>query len=686
MSINRLNSKEFLEVISTRSMPLYLYGNGNMCQELLSGSLDVLFQKVHFWKEEVKGIIDQKAQTKLDISQSKPLYTPKQFMDNEGAAVILLCTGVAKRHRDGYQSIITSLDNHNSEYFLITVYDLMTDKYYREDLGIFEAAGICKVLDMPTYLASAPWYFYKVFDQCQNYSYLDAKNIEKWISNCSEIMTKSKQIGIRDVRSDYFNVINGRRLIPVSAGNYQNRIHIFGDSRILSIRTSDEDTIESYLQKKLTEDNEKDYRVLNYGMPMFNLERLYYQISHAHYEEGDIIVVGGGIKQTLVKHAPDLEEILLKLVEISMKNQVKVIFLHCPCIYELNELTYIEQFILDAFLYLMTPLTYAQGQEWSDFMNSCIRNDIEIVDMSEYSKMRSSYGEIYIDTQHYGPNGNRWIADRLYWVVRAGEKKQPYKINVDKSNCLLDKSSCLLEKSIRYAKTIEEKAKNNGLSQKQMEHLRAYLKNCEEQIKISNAEGEIGAIVMNCNPFTLGHRYLIETAAALVKHLVVFVVEENKSYFDIKDRFFLVKEGCKDLENVSVVLSGKFIISSTTFPEYFCKDTLGDTYIDSSADLSLFGEYIAPYLGITRRFVGEEPFDLVTRQYNEMMKEVLEDYGVRVTEIPRKEMQGSAISASRVRKLLEINNLQKIKQLVPEVTFDYLLANYDKRWGNNDRT
>ena len=183
-----------------------------------------------------------------------------------------------------------------------------------------------------------------------------------------------------------------------------------------------------------------------------------------------------------------------------------------------------------------------------------------------------------------------------------------------------------------------------------------------------------GSIVMNCNPFTLGHRYLIEYASSKVDNLYIFVVQENKSYFPFEDRFRLVQQGTADLKNVTVLPSGNFIISATTFPGYFYKDNLKEAKIDCSNDLNVFAEYIAPSLNIKVRFAGQEPLDQVTRQYNEGMEEILPQHGIEFCEIPRKEDEEGTgvISASRVRKLLKENNFEQLKKLVPPTTLEYL--------------
>ena len=183
---------------------------------------------------------------------------------------------------------------------------------------------------------------------------------------------------------------------------------------------------------------------------------------------------------------------------------------------------------------------------------------------------------------------------------------------------------------------------------------------------------EIGSIVMNCNPFTLGHLHLIEYAAGQVDYLYIFVVEEDKSFFRFEDRIELVKAGTSHLENVKILPSGRFIISNTTFAEYFDKENSDGAKVDTSLDVETFGSQIAPFLNISVRFVGEEPLDFITAQYNRSMKEILPKYGIELREIPRKETDGVVISASRVRKCLEEKNWEEIKKLVPETTYSFL--------------
>ncbi len=183
----------------------------------------------------------------------------------------------------------------------------------------------------------------------------------------------------------------------------------------------------------------------------------------------------------------------------------------------------------------------------------------------------------------------------------------------------------------------------------------------------------VGSIVMNCNPFTYGHRFLIEEAGKQVDYLIIFVVQEDQSAFSFDMRMACVKAGVADLDNIFVVPSGDFIISQKTFPEYFLKVDDEDLTSNMEYDITIFAEKIAPRLNIKYRFVGEELSDAVTRQYNETMKSLLPKYDIEYVEIPRKTCNDEVISASRVRELMQnMDGIDEIAKLIPESTLSIL--------------
>jgi len=181
-----------------------------------------------------------------------------------------------------------------------------------------------------------------------------------------------------------------------------------------------------------------------------------------------------------------------------------------------------------------------------------------------------------------------------------------------------------------------------------------------------------GAIVMNCNPFTRGHRYLIETAAAKVDELFIFVVQENKSYFTFEQRFQMVTAGTAHLPNVHVIPSGIYMISSKTLPGYFEKAALTNAVVDASADLEYFVQ-LASALHISVRFAGNEPNDPFTRRYNENMQNFLPRYDIDFVEIDRIQHKALPISATNVRAAIENNDIHAVAAIVPETTLLYLI-------------
>ncbi len=196
-----------------------------------------------------------------------------------------------------------------------------------------------------------------------------------------------------------------------------------------------------------------------------------------------------------------------------------------------------------------------------------------------------------------------------------------------------------------------------------------------DSLACEKTQGSVGACVMNCNPFTLGHRYLIETAAKEVDLLYVFILSEDKSRFSAADRIEMARLGTADLPNVRILPTGDYLISSKTFPTYFLKDREAAPKAQCELDIEIFAKYFAPKFNISRRFVGSEPLSPLTNMYNEALLENLPKKNIEVTVIDRLERDANPISASAFRSLLESGKLDEAKALVPQTTFDYIQKN-----------
>ena len=196
-----------------------------------------------------------------------------------------------------------------------------------------------------------------------------------------------------------------------------------------------------------------------------------------------------------------------------------------------------------------------------------------------------------------------------------------------------------------------------------------------EKIKKSiDMDKQKAMLVMNCNPFTYGHQYLVEKAASENEEVIIFVVEEDKSAFPFKTRIELVRKGTAHLPNVKVVAGSEYIISSATFPNYFLRKEDDSLMEYTKLDATIAGKQFGKKLNINRRYIGEEPYCKVTSRYNQALMEILPKYNMEVVLVPRKEIDHTAISASIVREKLKEGKIEELKELVPPTTFEFLVS------------
>lgn len=192
-----------------------------------------------------------------------------------------------------------------------------------------------------------------------------------------------------------------------------------------------------------------------------------------------------------------------------------------------------------------------------------------------------------------------------------------------------------------------------------------------QNIKKDLDKDEYSAIVMNANPLTLGHEYLVDKALEEARDLIIFVLEEDASYFSAKDRYEIVKNHYHNNCRVHVYKSGPYIISRATFPTYFLKKDTDKLKVYTELDAKIFAKRIAKDLNIKKRYFGTEPIDKVTEKYNEMMKKILFEYGVESEFIERKKINNEYISASKLREGIE-TDFESIKKYLSQDVYEYL--------------
>ncbi|PID88177.1 MAG: [citrate (pro-3S)-lyase] ligase [Bacteroidia bacterium] len=211
------------------------------------------------------------------------------------------------------------------------------------------------------------------------------------------------------------------------------------------------------------------------------------------------------------------------------------------------------------------------------------------------------------------------------------------------------------------------------------------IKDFQDQLATQKKEtqtNDVAALVMNCNPFTNGHKFLIEKAASENEQVYLFVVEDSQSSFPFEVRKRLIEEGTAHLKNVRVLASGPYIVSGAIFPNYFIKNTSWNLVTQKQAeiDVKIFAKYIVPVLGIKKRYIGKEHYCHTTAAYNEAMHKILPKYGVQVVEVERIDTGIDEtgypiyISASKVREAIKKDSLESVRNFLPETTYRYLAS------------
>jgi [citrate (pro-3S)-lyase] ligase len=187
-------------------------------------------------------------------------------------------------------------------------------------------------------------------------------------------------------------------------------------------------------------------------------------------------------------------------------------------------------------------------------------------------------------------------------------------------------------------------------------------------------EGANGAVVINGNPFTRGHQFLVETAAAQVDALYVFIVSEDRSVFPFAVRRRLAAESIRHVRNAVLLDTSRYAVSAATFPSYFLRRHDEKARLQMEVDLRLFATRIAPAFAVTRRFVGTEPYCETTAAYNRAMAAILPSCGVGLVEVPRATDGDRAISATTVRQALAVGDMAALERLVPPATLAFLVS------------
>lgn len=471
-----------------------------------------------------------------------------------------------------------------------------------------------------------------------------------------------------DYKSEYVNIVRSLRYTTEQESIPEDSmtIHFFGDSRFYGLYVEDKYTIPSIVH------NKTGNRCINYGVHGTSIFDIRGQIESSSVKPGDIVVINNGFVKSEKNYPMEIVnkaviDEILSLHKFCVENELTFILCILPdcgdkrilteqenryCLYQ--ELQKVEESnskykSLDADWETVVPYLMIKG--------ICCCNLISKV---EYN----SETEVFVDYIHFSPAGNSLIAKEISMYIDAFSDRNGYGTYIE-----------LDELKNEYKKIVNERKGDLYSKFFDNEKFEMFLQGLR---KISEKKStEAAVIVMNANPFTLGHLYILEESAKQFPHIYILVVQESQTVIPYDDRIELIKKGTKHLKNISIIPSSEFVVSTVTLPEYFNKEKNQLVTVDASRDIQLFVDYVMPALNVSVRIAGEEPYCRVTREYNRQIREMFDKKGKRFVQVARKKMQDSYISANKVRHALVDGDFELIQSFVPATTYEYLLNNKD---------
>ncbi len=461
-----------------------------------------------------------------------------------------------------------------------------------------------------------------------------------------------------DICGKYVNCCSGLRETSFQPERWDACIHVFGASHALGAFADDAGTVASQLQLRCVRGFEESrigvsYRVVNHGTNASPPDNCYRKMCNLDVNPGDHVVY------LAIAYWPRTEpESFTRTVSAMhqrcLQNGAAFSLFLCPELMFAHAPSPEEQGLIHSFQLMIGEIADSTAYPaWNATTHETVMDASRLSGVSAYSlqpyfERPHFFGELHVDIGHVSYKGMQIMADVIYdqAIARNAQTHADAVYDVEMR---------------KYSQVVKSVMLSNKFFVDFLESA--------PRLGIVNNE-KVGAIVVNCNPFTLGHRHLIQAALKDVARLYIFVVEEDKSFFSTTQRVEMVRQGVSEFQDRVVVMpSGPGIVSTLTFSEYFTKEEVQQTKIDAGLDALVFASLICQELGISLRYFGEEPYCTVTREYVRQMTRILPIFGVECRIVPRLEHEGKAISASLVRSLFKIGDMDSLVSLVPHSTF-----------------
>lgn len=476
-----------------------------------------------------------------------------------------------------------------------------------------------------------------------------------------------------DCVGDAVNVVGGlRRTVgaPAEMPRHVPRLLMLGDSRMFGAGVEDADTLPSRLQG-LCDRAGIPVWIRNHGIRSNTLMNILSHLRSMDYSGRDALALFLTLR---ANHFPSQKRgtragyyrILRAIVEEAHARGLRLLVFRYPDIRRRGRPTELESYFQHALgtgkrsTCICPAFAYAPEQP------------VDAIDTQAALDAVPEGVSAFWDFIHTGPAANEAIARFILPHVAgmlSSPQARPWSMRPlsEDGRRQVEDALCVFREDCRGE--FAEQVRANSARTLQM------YRDCE---KFAAAPGQrIGAILMNCNPFSNGHAYLVEQALLRVDYLYVFVLSEDRSLFSFEHRLAMVRGHFAGNPRVRVLPSGKLMASSLTFPDYFDREDISVSDVDSSLDTAYFRDIIAKIFNISVRFVGTEPNSPVMAHYNATLKVELPKNGIETVEIERmNDARGAAISASRIRQCIREGRWETLRGMLPPTTLAIISRHY----------
>ncbi len=232
-----------------------------------------------------------------------------------------------------------------------------------------------------------------------------------------------------------------------------------------------------------------------------------------------------------------------------------------------------------------------------------------------------------ISTQH-------WFADTPgHTSVLANEKLAEYLVENICKRINFQGVDCLLQRGDGYLLTSRESQIN------------AYFKSIDRFQSVKTGE-TIGAVIMECNPITLYHENLVGYARGQVDYLYIFIYTKEGKYHTYEEETDNINYFIKKWDNIKVnpfiKLRGTNIVMPDFLPikisSYLERQLKKEREFDMQRDIEIFVQYVVNKLNISVVFAGQDSAEEHDNTIWEGAERTLEDNGVILKEIPKREL------------------------------------------------